>query len=83
MKLLKNSNFLWQLDTFGNKFWNTLPYEIKFNFFIMYERWKNPQITDKNAQDKSKINCMFAFTEFGYSEQFQIRTFCKKLNMVK
>lgn len=83
MKLLKNSNFLWQLDTFGNKFWNTLPYQIKFNFFIMYERWKNPQITYKNAQDKSKINCMFTFTEFGNSEQFQIRMFCKKLNMMK
>ena len=83
MKLLKNSNFLWQLDTFGNKFWNTLPYEIKLNFFIMYERWKNPQITHRNAKDKSKSSCMFAFTEFNSSEQFQIRMFCKKLNMMK
>jgi hypothetical protein len=51
MRLLKNNDFLLRLDVSGNKFWNTLPYEIKFDFFTMYERWKNLQITHRDVQN--------------------------------
>ena len=74
---------LWHLDTPDNKFWSALPSTVKFDFFITYVMWNNPQITPGDSQDKSKINCMFAYAKFSNADQFQIIKFYNKLNMMK
>ena len=64
------------LDTLGYKFWRAME-PLHIDFFMMYEKWKNPKISTSDAFDKARCNCILDLSEFSASEEFQIRRFMK------
>lgn len=65
------------LDTFGYKMWRDME-PLHMDFFMMYEKWKNPNCSTETAFEKARCNCMIDLSEFNPIEEFHIRRFMKE-----
>ena len=71
------------LNTYGNKFWESISNEWKFQILMNFERWKNPSITAEDAFDKAKIREMFTWSEFDPVTQDQFTKFIDKCYKIR
>lgn len=65
------------LDTYGYKFWRQMA-PIHLDFFMSYERWKDPMMSPKMAKDIALTKVGADLAEMDHIEQFHIRRFMEK-----
>jgi hypothetical protein len=65
------------LDTYGYKFWRQMA-PIHLDFFMTYERWKDPMMSPRMAKDIALTKVGTDMSEMNGIEQFHIRRFMEK-----